>query len=84
MGREGDEASSLLGLGRSESKKDLETNARLTKAVLYAIQVFYSFFIMLLFMTYNVSAFQAEDDFSLTVERGTSCWPLPWGLSLGI
>ncbi|KAJ4409070.1 copper transpport protein [Didymella pomorum] len=30
-----------------------EQQAKLVKAALYAVQVFYSFFIMLLFMTYN-------------------------------
>ncbi|KAL8774704.1 MAG: hypothetical protein Q9209_000643 [Squamulea sp. 1 TL-2023] len=32
---------------------EAEKKQRLLKAVLYAVQVFYSFFIMLLFMTYN-------------------------------
>jgi hypothetical protein len=71
---QGDEASSLLGLGRPESKAEFERSAKITKAALYAVQVFYSFFIMLLFMTYNVSMFQHGDDLNLTIERGTSCW----------
>ncbi|KAL1985289.1 hypothetical protein VTN96DRAFT_8088 [Rasamsonia emersonii] len=45
------EASSLL-VGR-DSKRALERRGKLIMALLYAIQVFYSFFIMLLFMTYN-------------------------------
>ncbi|RYN74559.1 hypothetical protein AA0117_g6877 [Alternaria alternata] len=36
------------GVGRSA-----EQQMKMIKAVLYAVQVFYSFFIMLLFMTYN-------------------------------
>ncbi|KAI4611243.1 hypothetical protein J4E81_003310 [Alternaria sp. BMP 2799] len=36
------------GVGRSA-----EQQMKIIKAVLYAVQVFYSFFIMLLFMTYN-------------------------------
>ncbi|CAL8575412.1 copper transpport protein [Xanthoria parietina] len=32
---------------------DAEKKQKLVKAVFYAVQVFYSFFIMLLFMTYN-------------------------------
>jgi len=43
--------SSLL-VGR-DSKQVLERRGRVIMATLYAIQVFYSFFIMLLFMTYN-------------------------------
>jgi len=46
------ETSSLLGLGR-DSKVSAERKGMLVKAALYAVQVFYSFFIMLLFMTYN-------------------------------
>jgi len=46
------ETSSLLPVGR-DSQKSAERKGMLVKAVLYAIQVFYSFFIMLLFMTYN-------------------------------
>ncbi|EED12265.1 Ctr copper transporter family protein [Talaromyces stipitatus ATCC 10500] len=42
---------SLL-VGR-DSKQVLERRGRLIMATLYAVQVFYSFFIMLLFMTYN-------------------------------
>ncbi|KAH8694117.1 Ctr copper transporter family protein [Talaromyces proteolyticus] len=43
--------SSLL-VGR-DSKQALEQRGRIVMALLYAVQVFYSFFIMLLFMTYN-------------------------------
>lgn len=46
-----DESSSLLWPGRSA--RGVERRSKLVKAALYAIQVFYSFFIMLLFMTYN-------------------------------
>ncbi|GAM41045.1 Ctr copper transporter family protein [Talaromyces pinophilus] len=42
---------SLL-VGR-DSKQVLERRGRVIMATLYAVQVFYSFFIMLLFMTYN-------------------------------
>lgn len=38
---------------RRDSKKNAERQGKLTMGVLYALQVFYSFFIMLLFMTYN-------------------------------
>ncbi|EED12264.1 Ctr copper transporter family protein [Talaromyces stipitatus ATCC 10500] len=44
-------SSSVLA-GR-DSKQVLERRGRLIMATLYAVQVFYSFFIMLLFMTYN-------------------------------
>ncbi|KAF2719937.1 Ctr copper transporter [Polychaeton citri CBS 116435] len=48
------ERSSLLGraLGRQSVKAE-EQQGKLIKGVLYGFQVFYSFFIMLLFMTYN-------------------------------
>jgi hypothetical protein len=39
------ETSSLLGLGR-DSKESAERKGMLVKAALYAVQVFYSFFIM--------------------------------------
>merc|ERR1712093_3722 len=45
------EGSSLLASGRSAA--DAYAKSKTIKAALYAIQVFYSFFIMLLFMTYN-------------------------------
>ncbi|KAJ5210455.1 Ctr copper transporter [Penicillium cf. griseofulvum] len=45
------ESSSLL-VG-SDNRGALARKGKLTMAALYAIQVFYSFFIMLLFMTYN-------------------------------
>ncbi|KAF2627956.1 Ctr copper transporter [Macroventuria anomochaeta] len=47
-----DESSSLLHSGRNAGG-NAEQQAKLVKAALYAVQVFYSFFIMLLFMTYN-------------------------------
>lgn len=47
-----DESSSLLHPGRNAGS-NAEQQAKLVKAALYAVQVFYSFFIMLLFMTYN-------------------------------
>ncbi|KAF2234440.1 ctr copper transporter [Viridothelium virens] len=45
------EASSLLYPGRT--KASAERKSKVIKAAFYAVQVFYSFFIMLLFMTYN-------------------------------
>ncbi|KAL3477520.1 Ctr copper transporter family-domain-containing protein [Aspergillus californicus] len=45
-------ASSPLLVG-SENKRAVERRGKITMAALYAVQVFYSFFIMLLFMTYN-------------------------------
>ncbi|KAA6416238.1 MAG: Ctr copper transporter [Lasallia pustulata] len=48
---DGQEASSLLWSGRNQANAERKTKA--VKAALYAVQVFYSFFIMLLFMTYN-------------------------------
>jgi len=48
---ENQESSSLLWPGRSTVNSERKTKA--VKALLYALQVFYSFFIMLLFMTYN-------------------------------
>ncbi|KAH7123850.1 Ctr copper transporter family-domain-containing protein [Dendryphion nanum] len=47
-----EESSSLLHPGRQAGKPS-EQQTKIIKAVLYAVQVFYSFFIMLLFMTYN-------------------------------
>ncbi|KAH7086771.1 Ctr copper transporter family-domain-containing protein [Paraphoma chrysanthemicola] len=46
------ESSSLLGPGRNVGKNS-EQQMKIVKGALYAVQVFYSFFIMLLFMTYN-------------------------------
>ncbi|KAL4882794.1 Ctr copper transporter [Aspergillus karnatakaensis] len=37
----------------SDNKRAVERKGKITMAALYAVQVFYSFFIMLLFMTYN-------------------------------
>jgi len=45
------ESSSLLWPGRTRAQ--VERSSKIYKAALYGIQVFYSFFIMLLFMTYN-------------------------------
>ncbi|TID16758.1 Ctr copper transporter [Venturia nashicola] len=42
----------LEGTPRS-SRAQVERHSKFYKAFLYAVQVFYSFFIMLLFMTYN-------------------------------
>ncbi|RKP38230.1 Ctr copper transporter [Dimargaris cristalligena] len=39
--------------GRPERHAVRRTNVRVTRAVLYSLQVFYSFFLMLIFMTYN-------------------------------
>ncbi|KAH8725321.1 Ctr copper transporter family-domain-containing protein [Phaeosphaeriaceae sp. PMI808] len=47
-----DESSSLLGPGRNVGRST-ERQTKIIKGLLYAVQVFYSFFIMLLFMTYN-------------------------------
>ncbi|KAB8220532.1 Ctr copper transporter family-domain-containing protein [Aspergillus novoparasiticus] len=46
-----DESSPLL-VGR-DNRRVVEQRGKLIMATLYAVQVFYSFFIMLLFMTYN-------------------------------
>ncbi|PYH47954.1 low-affinity Cu transporter [Aspergillus saccharolyticus JOP 1030-1] len=45
-------AGSHLVVGR-DSRRSVEQRGKITMAALYAVQVFYSFFIMLLFMTYN-------------------------------
>ncbi|RPA88154.1 Ctr copper transporter [Ascobolus immersus RN42] len=48
------EESSLLGTGRDGLAPGVSARkGKLVKAVLYGAQVYYSFFIMLLFMTYN-------------------------------
>ncbi|KAL2860641.1 Ctr copper transporter [Aspergillus pseudodeflectus] len=44
--------SSRLLVG-SDNRRAVERRGKITMAALYAVQVFYSFFIMLLFMTYN-------------------------------
>ncbi|KAJ9648357.1 copper transpport protein [Coniosporium tulheliwenetii] len=49
--RDDGESSSLLWPGRTRG--EAEQRSRMVKAAFYAVQVFYSFFIMLLFMTYN-------------------------------
>ncbi|KAK7725075.1 copper transpport protein [Botryosphaeria dothidea] len=55
-----DESSSLLGTTAGSSGRAVvawsareEKRVKVIRAALYAVQVFYSFFIMLLFMTYN-------------------------------
>nr|OQO26427.1 hypothetical protein B0A51_04949 [Rachicladosporium sp. CCFEE 5018] len=45
------ERGSLLWVGQGRSAE--EQTGRVVKAAFYGVQVFYSFFIMLLFMTYN-------------------------------
>ncbi|KAI1799278.1 Ctr copper transporter family protein [Daldinia bambusicola] len=47
------ESASLLGVGRSSQADAIGRRAHLLKSVLYAVQNFYAFMIMLLFMTYN-------------------------------
>ncbi|KAF2442140.1 Ctr copper transporter [Karstenula rhodostoma CBS 690.94] len=52
--RADDESSSLLWPGRhGRAGATTEQQTKVVKALFYAVQVFYSFFIMLLFMTYN-------------------------------
>ncbi|KAL4897660.1 Ctr copper transporter [Aspergillus ambiguus] len=46
------DASSPLLVG-SDNRRIVEQRGKIVMAALYAVQVFYSFFIMLLFMTYN-------------------------------
>merc|ERR1712098_123317 len=46
------EISSLLSPGK-DARSSAEQRGTIVKAAFYAVQVFYSFFIMLLFMTYN-------------------------------
>ncbi|KAG2413824.1 hypothetical protein HFD88_003013 [Aspergillus terreus] len=46
------DASSPLLVGR-DNRRIVEQRGKIVLAALYAVQVFYSFFIMLLFMTYN-------------------------------
>ncbi|KAF3162637.1 hypothetical protein TWF225_006720 [Orbilia oligospora] len=48
-----DESSSLLPGREGPGGTTIQKDGQLIKALLYALQVFYSFFIMLLFMTYN-------------------------------
>ncbi|RMJ22979.1 hypothetical protein PHISP_06146 [Aspergillus sp. HF37] len=48
----GVDTSSPLLVGR-DNRMAVQRRAKITMAALYAVQVFYSFFIMLLFMTYN-------------------------------
>ncbi|PLB38343.1 low-affinity Cu transporter [Aspergillus candidus] len=43
----------------SDTRRALEHRGKIVLALLYAVQVFYSFFIMLLFMTYNGSVMLA-------------------------
>merc|ERR1711939_574298 len=75
------ESSSLLAPGNSRAQ--VEQSTKIVKAFLYAVQVFYSFFIMLLFMTYNgwimlavaVGAFVGYIAFgrSLTSTKSVAC-----------
>ncbi|KAL4923810.1 low-affinity Cu transporter [Aspergillus undulatus] len=46
-------AFSAAVVGGSDNRRAVEQRGKITMAALYAVQVFYSFFIMLLFMTYN-------------------------------
>ncbi|OJJ99376.1 hypothetical protein ASPACDRAFT_44039 [Aspergillus aculeatus ATCC 16872] len=46
-------AYTTAAVGGRDSRKSVEQRGKITMASLYAVQVFYSFFIMLLFMTYN-------------------------------
>lgn len=50
-GNAGRDRSSFLWSGKDAGQQ--EKKIRIVKAAFYAVQVFYSFFIMLLFMTYN-------------------------------
>ena len=50
------DASTTTATANSVAAK-AEARNRLAKSVIYAVQVFYSFFLMLLFMTYNVCVF---------------------------
>ncbi|KAI1760955.1 Ctr copper transporter family protein [Hypoxylon sp. FL1150] len=47
------ESTTLLGVGRSSQADAIGHRAHIIRAVLYAVQNFYAFMIMLLFMTYN-------------------------------
>ncbi|KAF3906648.1 hypothetical protein ABW20_dc0109534 [Dactylellina cionopaga] len=47
------ESSSLLPGREGNANTTIKKDGQLIKALLYSLQVFYSFFIMLLFMTYN-------------------------------
>ncbi|KAI4865565.1 Ctr copper transporter family protein [Hypoxylon rubiginosum] len=47
------ESTTLLGVGRSSQADAIGQKAHIIRAVLYGIQNFYAFMIMLLFMTYN-------------------------------
>ncbi|KAI2901367.1 hypothetical protein CBS63078_1687 [Aspergillus niger] len=46
-------AYTTVAVGGRDSRRTVEQRGKITMAALYAVQVFYSFFIMLLFMTYN-------------------------------
>ncbi|KAI1213916.1 Ctr copper transporter family protein [Annulohypoxylon truncatum] len=47
------ESAALLGVGRSSQADAIGRRAHAVKAVLYGVQNFYAFMIMLVFMTYN-------------------------------
>ncbi|KAL4755450.1 hypothetical protein BDW72DRAFT_1576 [Aspergillus terricola var. indicus] len=46
-------AFSAAVIGSSDNRRAVERRGKIIMAALYGVQVFYSFFIMLLFMTYN-------------------------------
>ncbi|KAI0175686.1 Ctr copper transporter family protein [Hypoxylon sp. FL1284] len=50
---ENTESSALLGVGRSSQADAIGQKAHIIRSVLYGVQNFYAFMIMLLFMTYN-------------------------------
>jgi solute carrier family 31 (copper transporter), member 1 len=73
-GKDTNESSSLLGVDKDRA----ERRGNIIRAGLYAVQVFYSFFIMLLFMTYQghvVSHFQAHCFRPILIVF--RCWQLP-------
>ncbi|KAK6948355.1 hypothetical protein Daesc_010121 [Daldinia eschscholtzii] len=47
------ESATLLGVGRSSQADAIGRRAHVFKSVLYGVQNFYAFMLMLLFMTYN-------------------------------
>ncbi|PLN82293.1 copper transporter family protein [Aspergillus taichungensis] len=51
--------SAFTAVTGSDTRRALEHRGKVVLALLYAVQVFYSFFIMLLFMTYNGSVMLA-------------------------
>jgi len=75
----GDESSPLLPASTVSAATTRHQNPRghVTKALLYGTQVFYSFFIMLLFMTYNGWVM-------ISVALGAVLGYLVWGAELGV